>query len=378
MYVAVKGGHAAIAASYELLAQSRRDEAGVGALSVIQIEQQLGLLISRVMAEAGVGDRQLAALAIKQSCGDAVEAVFLLRAYRTTLPRFGTASVLNTGAMRIRRRVSSIFKDLPGGQVLGSTFDYTQRLLDFSLLDECDSESAESSSAKQVRDLGPGGDAAELSSPDALGALLDEGLIEAATADIGDPEPSDITEVPAQYPVDRCTRQQLMARGDEGWLLGMAYSTQRGYSFTHPFAGEIRLGMATVSISPSELDFEIDIGEIELTECQMINQFVGSAERAPTFTRGYALTLGHNERKAMAISLIDRAQRADEFDEEITAPAQDTEFALAHADSVEASGFVQHLKLPHYVTFESELELIRRFRAEHLTSSGSIDGDADE
>ena len=377
MYIAVKGGHAAISASYELLAQSRSDEAGIGALSVVQIEQQLGLLVSRVMAEAGVSDRKLAALAIKQSCGDAVEAVFLLRAYRTTLPRFGTASVLDTGAMRIRRRVSSIFKDLPGGQVLGSTFDYTQRLLDFSLLDECDSESNKNSSDQLAQDVKSGSDDEGFSSPDALSALIEEGLIEAATADIGDPEPSDITEVPVQYPVDRCTRQQIMARGDEGWLLGLAYSTQRGYSFTHPFAGEIRLGMATVSICPSELNFEIDIGEIELTECQMINQFVGNAELAPSFTRGYALTLGHNERKAMAISLIDRAQRVDEFTEERTAPAQDAEFALAHADSVEASGFVQHLKLPHYVTFESELELIRQLRAEHLNSNGSIKGDTD-
>jgi alpha-D-ribose 1-methylphosphonate 5-triphosphate synthase subunit PhnI len=36
---------------------------------------------------------------------------------------------------------------------------------------------------------------------------------------------------------------------------------------------------------------------------------------------------------------------------------------LYHSDNVEASGFVQHLKLPHYVDFQSELELLRRLRA---------------
>jgi alpha-D-ribose 1-methylphosphonate 5-triphosphate synthase subunit PhnI len=44
---------------------------------------------------------------------------------------------------------------------------------------------------------------------------------------------------------------------------------------------------------------------------------------------------------------------------------QDQEFALPHSDNLEASGFVQHLKLPHYVTFESELQLIRALRQAH-------------
>ncbi len=365
MYVAVKGGQKAIAASYELLAKSRRGGPDIPELSVRQIQTQLGLQVSRVMAEAGVHDEQLAALAIKQAAGDTIEAVFLLRAYRTTLPRFGTARPLDTAAMRIQRRVSSIFKDMPGGQVLGPTFDYTQRLLDFSLLDE------QNDGAAKARDesLTPEPDtpAPDDSTPDALAALIDEGLIERASLNSDDPEPDDITLAPPQFPVSRTTAQQMMARGDEGWLLGMGYSTQRGYGFTHPFAGEIRLGKAMVSLTPAELPFPIEIGEVALTECQMINQFAGSATVAPTFTRGYGLTLGHNERKAMAISLLDRAQRHETFDEIATAPAQDAEFALGHADSVEASGFVQHLKLPHYVTFESELTLLRQLRAEQKT-----------
>jgi alpha-D-ribose 1-methylphosphonate 5-triphosphate synthase subunit PhnI len=40
------------------------------------------------------------------------------------------------------------------------------------------------------------------------------------------------------------------------------------------------------------------------------------------------------------------------------------EFVLSHSDNLEASGFVQHLKLPHYIDFQSELELVRRMRAE--------------
>ena len=85
------------------------------------------------MAEGSLYDRELAALAIKQAQGDLIEAAFLLRAYRTTLPRFGHAEPVDTARDADRRRVSAIFKDLPGGQVLGPTYDYTHRLLDFAL-----------------------------------------------------------------------------------------------------------------------------------------------------------------------------------------------------------------------------------------------------
>ena len=77
---------------------------------------------------------------MKQGRGDMVEAVFLLRAYRTTLPRFGYAEPIDTGRMAVLRRISATFKDIPGGQVLGPTFDYTHRLLDFALAAEAQSE----------------------------------------------------------------------------------------------------------------------------------------------------------------------------------------------------------------------------------------------
>jgi len=67
----------------------------------------------------------------------------------------------------------------------------------------------------------------------------------------------------------------------------------------------------------------------------------------------------------MSMSLVDRALRADEFGERRVGPAQDEEFVVAHADAVEATGFVEHLKLPHYVDFQAELVLIRQLRREH-------------
>jgi alpha-D-ribose 1-methylphosphonate 5-triphosphate synthase subunit PhnI len=357
MYVAVKGGERAILNSYALLSDARRGDPAVPELSIEQIKQQLRLAVDRVMTEGSIYDRDLAALAIKQASGDLVEAIFLLRAFRATLPRFGYTQPIDTARMRLWRRISATFKDLPGGQVLGPTYDYTQRLLDFSL-----ASSAADVGIVAAQQAGDGNIEAVPAVVDLLG---DEGLIEAHLAGEGDPEPLDFTRQPISFPADRATRLQNLARGDEGFLLAMGYSTQRGYANSHPFAGEIRYGLVEVEIIPEELGFPVIIGEIEVTECQMVNQFAGSKSKPPQFTRGYGLAFGHSERKSMAMALVDRALRVEELGEQAIAPAQMQEFVLSHSDNLEASGFVQHLKLPHYVDFQSELELVRKMRAEH-------------
>ncbi len=356
MYVAVKGGEQAIEQSWRLLDETRRGTNSVPELTLQQIEQQLGLAVDRVMTEGSLYDRELAALAIKQAQGDLPEAIFLLRAYRTTLPRFGATQAIDTAHMTLKRRISATFKDLPGGQVLGATYDYTQRLLDFEL----------ARPRRRKTDRAPAETSAPLNTamPRVTDLLGDEGLIESETPLPGDPEPRDLTREPISFPADRATRLQNLARGDEGFLLALGYSTQRGYANSHPFAAEIRHGMLAVEIEPEELGFAIAIGEIDVTECQMVNQFHGSATEPPQFTRGYGLTFGNCERKAMAMALVDRSLRADELGETAASPAQMQEFVLYHSDSVEASGFVQHLKLPHYVDFQSELELVRKLRRE--------------
>ena len=354
MYVAVKGGAAAIENSWSLLAAQRRGDTALPELRVDQIREQMPLAVHRVMTEGSLYDPDLAALAIKQAAGDVIEAIFLLRAYRTTLPRFGYSEPVDTARMQLVRRVSAAFKDVPGGQVLGPTYDYTQRLLDFSLL--ADGEPLPQAAA---------GEPLPLQVPRVNELMAREGLMETPHAPPSAAEPGDLTREPLMFPADRPLRLQALARADEGWLLAMGYSTQRGYASGHPFAGEIRRGRVAVEIVPDELGFAIDVGDIEVTECQMINQFAGNHEVPPQFTQGYGLAFGGCERKAMAMALVDRALRARELGEPVVAPAQDEEFVLSHADCLEASGFVQHLKLPHYVDFQSELELVRKLRAAH-------------
>ncbi|PWV98890.1 alpha-D-ribose 1-methylphosphonate 5-triphosphate synthase subunit PhnI [Hoeflea marina] len=359
MYVAVKGGEAAIANAHRLLASRRRGDASVPALTLEQIAGQLALGVDRVMGEGSLYDPELAALAIKQSRGDLIEAVFLLRAYRTTLPRFGYSEPVDTGAMVIERRVSAVFKDLPGGQLLGPTFDYTHRLLDPEL-------AGDHPVAEPVRGEAPSEKALRVSD-----ILAGDGLIEENLPSEEDSDVADITRTALEFPLGRDARLQALARGDEGFLLALGYSTQRGYARSHPFAGEIRIGEVAVEMVLPELGFAVCIGRVRLTECQMVNQFKGSAKVPPQFTTGYGLVFGQAERKAMAMALCDRALRAAELGEDITAPAQDEEFVISHSDNVQATGFVEHLKLPHYVDFQAELDLVRRMRAEHAAAQAT-------
>ncbi|WP_150525650.1 carbon-phosphorus lyase complex subunit PhnI [Roseibium sediminis] len=353
MYVAVKGGEKAIDNAHRLLADRRRGDPEISELSLDQISGQLSLAVDRVMSEGSLYDRELAALAIKQARGDLIEAIFLVRAYRTTLPRFGYSEPIDTGDMKLERRISATYKDLPGGQMLGPTFDYTHRLLDPALAGETVPDAPERrfeeapEKPMRVSDI-----------------LAGEGLIEPD----GDPsgrDPADITRTPLEFPLERETRLQALSRGDEGFLLALGYSTQRGYARNHPFVGEIRIGEVEVEFEAPELGGASVLGRVQITECQMVNQFKGSAKAPPQFTRSYGLVFGQSERKAMSMALCDRALRAGELGEDRVAAAQDEEFVISHSDNVQATGFVEHLKLPHYVDFQAELELVRKMRAEH-------------
>ncbi|MBV0932870.1 carbon-phosphorus lyase complex subunit PhnI [Marinobacterium weihaiense] len=360
MYVAVKGGEKAIDNAHALMRTQRRGDTAIAELSVDQIRQQLPLAVDRVMNEGSVYDPELAALALKQASGDAVEAIFLLRAYRTTLPRFGYSEPLDTEQMQIERRISGTFKDLPGGQILGSTYDYTHRLLDFSLLAAGEAEVAPEEANALSEALAAGN-----SCPRVLELLNREGLIEQSRESGQDDQvPRDLTREPVNYPAERAVRLQNLIRGDEGFLLSLSYASMRGYGDSHPFSGEMRTGRVSVELVPEELGFPIEVGEVLLTESEMVNQFHGSKDLPPQFTRGYGIAFGRAERKAMSVALVERALRAEELGEEVLYPTQDQEFVLSHTDCVSANGFVSHLKLPHYVDFQSELEMIRRLRKE--------------
>lgn len=362
MYVAVKGGEKAIKNAHQALAKKRRGSQKHLELTVPQIREQLPHLVDRVMTEGSLYDPELAALAIKQACGDSIEAIFLLRAYRTTLPRLITSEAIDTSKIQLSRRISAAFKDAPGGQMLGPTFDYTHRLLDFSLLGE-ESEKT----GTQEENIEPA-DHEEVELSRVLDILHREKLVECAAGyeETSEDAPEDLTRQPLLFPVGRDLRLQNLARADEGFILSMGYSTQRGFknSGSHPFVAEMRVGHVEVEICPEELGFPITVGEVEITEGEVVSLFDGSDTIAPEFVRGYGLTFGYGERKAIAMALVDRELRCRELGEDIESPAQDEEFILSHSDNVQSTGFVEHLKLPHHVDFQSELEILRKMQGD--------------
>ncbi|EFF2119743.1 amidohydrolase family protein [Escherichia coli] len=199
MYVAVKGGEKAIDAAHALQESRRRGDTDLPELSVAQIEQQLNLAVDRVMTEGGIADRELAALALKQASGDNVEAIFLLRAYRTTLAKLAVSEPLDTTGMRLERRISAVYKDIPGGQLLGPTYDYTHRLLDFTLLANGEAPTLTTADSEQQP------------SPHVFSLLARQGL--AKFEEDSGAQPDDITRTPPVYPCSRSSRLQQLMRG---------------------------------------------------------------------------------------------------------------------------------------------------------------------
>ena len=346
MYVAVKGGERAIENAHAWLAEERRGDPDLPLMSVDQIKAQMALAVNRVMAEGSLYDPDLAALAIRQARGDLIEAVFLIRAYRTTLPRFGASVPVDTGAMAVDRRVSATFKDVPGGQVLGPTFDYTHRLLDF---------------ADQAAV-----DPAPLAAPDAgamphVMAILDrDGLIEPSPRDDTparpDPRAAGTAREPPAAPAGAGPRGRGVRAGPglfhPAWLRAhpclcrRTAHRPRARADAHPRAGPDHRHRR--DRADRMRDREPVQGLAHRTRA------VHARIRAGHGTVG---TQGHRRQPGRPRPALAGAGR--DF---TGAPAQDQEFVLSHCDNIQATGFLEHIKLPHYVDFQAELELVRRLR----------------
>lgn len=346
-YVAVTGGKEAIEHSNNLIKYYRVKDGND--LTVKMIKAQMRGLVDRVMSEGGVFSPELAALAIKQSEGNIEESVFLLRAFRSTLPRKYYSNTVDTEEMKILRRISAAFKDIPGGQLLGPTYDYSHRLLDFDLIEE---ENCKTWIENLKKEVEKNYIHEEIKYPKISNLLRKEGLIKEYSQD--EKEPFDATRDKIIFPLPRSGRLQILSRGESGAVTAIGYSSLRGFGGNiHPTVGELRVGSVQIDI-PYPLD-EYEsyyIGEMVLTEVE--NIFPESEGEEIEFKLGYGLVMGQNETKAIAMSVLDR-----NLDVEGDSPAQNEEFVLYHIDSVESSGFVSHLKLPHYVTFQSKLDRIR-------------------
>lgn len=387
-YIAVKGGRDAIEASLERIEYERLKRGEV--LDVSGIYAGMRALIDQVMSESSLWAPSVAAVAVKQAEGSPEEAVFLLRAFRSTLPRSYYSEEVRGADMVTQRRVSACFKDIPGGQLLGASCDYTHRLIDFSLVEETAEAARARVAAYLASDPGaPGSASAPASGNDAAEAdtgtatkaatsaagryarvsdyLRTEGLLRDFPRD--DRPPIDVTKRSVNFPTARSERLQILTRAQTGALTAFGYAALRGYGALHPTVGELRVGSVGVFVpdprseSSRDPDDAYYVGDLVLTEVETlipVTRDLGQGRKDIEFEIGYGVCFGRNETKAIAMSLIDHCLETGDK----TYPTGDEEFVLLHLDSVEATGFISHLKLPHYVTFQSKLDSVRKTRKE--------------
>lgn len=360
-YVAVTAGEEIIERAEQLF-EKQRLSGESETLDIDQLDDQLGRLTDQAMSEGGLYAPRLAALAVKQAQGDTVEAAFLLRAYRSTLERFDETPTVEPGEMIASRRVSPAFKDVPGGQILGATKDYTQRLLDFDDVDD-------SADPTEEWDLDDEGDPERLTNVTEL--LREEDLLhEPDEPDIT--EPSDTTRQSVTHPPDRDEVLQELARGETGAVTALGYSALRGYGEVHPTLAEVRVGQLPVRIEHPYTGEEVTVTHTDVTESEAVVPVYEKRED-PQFAFGYGLTFGRNERKAIGMTVLDASIQLDSDEE----PAENPEFVLDTIDGMDSFGFIEHLKLPHYVTFQSILDRIRSIR-ERQGAVGEEQTDAEE
>lgn len=351
-YIAVKGGTEAIHNSQKLVEFYRLKDA-VTPLDIQQIRTQLRMAVDKVMGEGGVYTPEYAAIALKQAEGEVFEAAFILRAFRATLQRKYYSDVINTREMFVKRKISASFREIPGGQILGPTRDYTQRILDTAKATES-SEDIQAFLKTFQQTINPDKLAEITTFAKVIDLLKQEGLLEPLDA-TEDRTLKDITREAIRFPAPRSARLQMLARAETGGLMALGYANMRGFGSVHPTVDELRYGAVPVRVKDATGKLRY-IGKIEVTEAETIS--VGKQKKkkaAPRYTVGYGLCFGQNDTKAICMGILDTAMRTT--DEKL--PANDQEFILYHTDGIEAMGFTNHLKLPHYVTFQSGLKSVR-------------------
>jgi alpha-D-ribose 1-methylphosphonate 5-triphosphate synthase subunit PhnI len=357
-YAGARGGHEAILAA-ERLVRRRRLGGASGRLGIDQIVERLRLAVDRIMGEGGLWAPELAARAMRQAEGDVQEAAQLLRAHRSTLPRLGYSEPVNADDLKIMRRISPAFRNPPGSQILGRTLDYVGRLLDLMPEEQAhepepaqpEPEAEAEAEAERPNGYDP------RRPPRLLGVLRSMDLVVERRGE-ADPEPYDITRAPARPGVPRSARLSALARAETGALVHLWYShTFKAGSSQHEFPGEVRHGVLPVRVRHPLTGAPVTVAEVRVTEVETVDDLDRAEEDRTRLDVGYGMCFGHNERKAIAMAgldlLVHRDGNRTGLEQEV----------LMTLDGIEASGFLEHLKLPHYVDFRSLLDRKRAVRA---------------
>lgn len=340
-YVATRGGERAIEQSERLF------RAAMGEITqdrVAEIKDAMPYLIDRVMGEASLYDEDLAALALAQTGGELFEAVLVLRAWRTTQPRLQVADPVSQCSLFTHRRISAAFKDIPGGQVLGPTLDYSHRVLATEVLN---------GTTYTPENVDTADKPAPVSQPSVAAWQAENDLLDLPEHDETRPEDiPDVTREPLLFPSKRAHTLQSLARAETGGALALGYAAMRGYGQAHPTVNELRLAEAEIAVKhPNGTTFSA--GRVKISQAEVVSK------KGEKLELGFAATMGWNEVKCISAATLDLNSKGAE-----KGSATEEEFYLYHTEGVESSGFCIHFKLPHYVTFQSSLDAMRDAKAQ--------------
>ncbi|MFF5992867.1 carbon-phosphorus lyase complex subunit PhnI [Prauserella flavalba] len=348
-YSGARGGLEAILAAEDLVRRAR-DHAPAPWAPTEQITARFRLAVDRVLGEAGLYHEDTSAAALRQAEGDPLEAAHLVRAHRSTLPRLAVSEPVDPDEMVVLRRIVPAFREPDGPQLLGRTTDYTGRLL----------EQPAGPPPRQSRTPATPPDRTETQRRP--GRFLDllrklDLVVDHRRAD--DPEPFDITRKPARPPAERSAALASMARAETGALVALWYRSILGPDgdIHEVTLGEVRHGRLPLRVRHPHTGNPVRVGEFRVTEAEAIEDLDGADEDRSRFDVGYGLCFGHNERKAIAMANLDVANRR--FGR--TGPLE--QLLLLTTDGLDSAGFLEHLKLPHYVTFRSMVERKQAMRA---------------
>jgi alpha-D-ribose 1-methylphosphonate 5-triphosphate synthase subunit PhnI len=350
-YVAAKGGLEAIRNAEDLVRRLRNAGESLR-LELDQLIERQRLAIDRVMGEGGLWSEHLAALALRQVEGDVIEAAQLLRSHRTLLPRFAYTDPVPAARLQILRRVVPAYRNPPGPQLLGRTIDYSGRLIEREEFAQATGLWVEPEGSDHSAPRLKHSTVAEQRRPERLLDLLRNNDL-AIDRRTENPKPAiDITREAVRPSCGRSAVLSTMARAETGALVNLWYRNILGAdSHLHEVTlGEVRHGELPVPVRHPYTDEPVVIGSIRVTEVEAIEDLDGIDEDRTHFDVGYGMVVGHNERKAIAMANLDIAVSRDRCASSLE------QSVLFTTDGLDASGFLEHLKLPHYVTFRSMVE----------------------
>lgn len=340
------------------LAAARALAEGAGAATAVGLD----LLEHQVCAEAGLWGPDAARRALAQSRGDVPRAVSLVRVWAGALPRIESCTVSAADTV-ILRRVSAAYPEIAGGQWLGAAPELASRLL---IWDEPAGHRPEASSVDaEAEDAGEyegwcvdGHEAATAATakpptragcPRVRDLMNDLPLLEPTERGEGD----DPARTALRPPLGRATRLGVLARGETSSLVALA-SLVLGRRREAVLA-ELTTSAVTVRIPHPRTGRPVAVAEVPVAEAEAVVD--ADVDGRPGFAVGWGVSIGELDRRAIALALLDGAIQADGG---TTPLVLDEQTVTAAVDGAASNGFVEHLRLPHYASFASYVDQVRR------------------